>query len=80
MGMAVTYYTADMVRALPDDGQRYEVVTPAPRLWHQEVVRRIGRLLEDYTERVGLGHVFHSPAALSWGDDTLVHRTCSSCR
>ena len=25
MGMAVTYYTADMVRALPDDGQRYEV-------------------------------------------------------
>ena len=68
MGMAVTYYTADLVRALPDDGQRYEVVhgellvTPAPRLWHQEVVRRIGRLLEDYTERVGLGHIFHSPA------------------
>ena len=36
MGMAVTYYTADMVRALPDDGKRYEtvhgelLVTPAP--------------------------------------------------
>ena len=57
MGMvAPAYYTADMVRALPDDGKRYEVVygellvTPAPRLWHQEVaqstrskvVRRIG--------------------------------------
>ena len=27
MGMAApAYYTADMVRALPDDGNRYEVV------------------------------------------------------
>ena len=27
MGMAApVYYTADMVRALPDDGNRYEVV------------------------------------------------------
>ncbi len=38
MGMAAPiYYTADMVRALPEDGNRYEVVygelvvTPAPR-------------------------------------------------
>ncbi len=38
MGMAAPiYYTAEMVRALPDDGNRYEVVrgelpvTPAPR-------------------------------------------------
>ena len=38
MGMAApAYYTADMVRALPDDGKRYEtvhgelLVTPAPR-------------------------------------------------
>jgi hypothetical protein len=37
MGMAApTYFTADMVRALPDDGNRYEtvhgelLVTPAP--------------------------------------------------
>jgi hypothetical protein len=45
MGMAAPiYYTADMVRAMPDDGNRYEVVygellvTPAPRLWHQALV------------------------------------------
>ena len=38
MGMAVPiYYSAEMVRALPDDGNRYEtvrgelLVTPAPR-------------------------------------------------
>ncbi len=48
MGMAAPiYYTADMVRALPDDGNRYEVVhgellvTPAPRLWHEEVGIRL---------------------------------------
>ncbi len=45
MGMAApVYYTADMVRAMPDDGNRYEVVygellvTPSPRPWHQIVV------------------------------------------
>ena len=78
MGMAVTYYTADLVRALPDDGQRYEVVrgellvTPAPRAWHQEIVERIGRALADYTRHAGVGHVFRAPADISWSDDTLV--------
>jgi hypothetical protein len=44
MGMAAPiYYTADMVRGLPDDRNRYEtvrgelLVTPAPRLWHVEI-------------------------------------------
>ena len=48
MGMAASiYYTADMVRALPDDGNRYEVVygellvTPSPRPWHQVLVQRL---------------------------------------
>jgi hypothetical protein len=47
MGMAATtYWTAEMVRQLPDDGNRYEVVhgellvTPAPRLNHQLLVTR----------------------------------------
>jgi Uma2 family endonuclease len=79
MGMAApTYYTADMVRALPDDGQRYEVVhgellvTPAPRAWHQELVRRLILELSAYTAREGVGHVIASPADISWTDDTLV--------
>src|SRR2546422_10097967 len=49
MGMvAPVYYTADMVRALPDDGNRYEgghgelLVAPAPRLWRSEE-RRVGK-------------------------------------
>jgi len=55
MGMAApTYYTADMVRAIPDDGNRYEVVygkllvTPAPRPWHQVVAHRLSVALELY--------------------------------
>jgi Uma2 family endonuclease len=79
MGMAApTYYTADMVRALPDDGKRYEtvhgelLVTPAPRLQHQEVVRRLLVALSGYVSRVGIGHVLASPADISWGPDTLV--------
>ena len=79
MGMAApTYYTADMVRAMPDDGNRYEtvhgelLVTPAPRLWHQEVVGRLYVALRQYLEEHRIGHAFQSPADISWGDDTLV--------
>jgi len=80
MGMAApTFYTAAMVRALPDDGNRYEVVhgellvTPAPRLSHQTVVTRLVVALERYTEREGVGVVLAAPADISWGSrDVLV--------
>ena len=79
MGMAVpTYYTAEMVRALPDDGSRYEtvhgelLVTPLPRLWHQEIVRRLIVALSAYLDRHPVGYVLQSPADISWSDDTLV--------
>jgi Uma2 family endonuclease len=76
--VAPTFYTADMVRALPDDGRRYEtvhgelLVTPAPRPWHQVVVGRLSGLLNGYCDLVKVGHVFHSPADISWGADTMV--------
>ena len=79
MGMAApVYYTADMVRALPDDGNRYEVVhgqllvTPAPRAWHQEIVLRIAELVRGYLRRQPIGHALVSPADISWTEDTLV--------
>ena len=79
MGMAVpVYYTADMVRALPDDGNRYELVygellvTPAPRLWHQEVVGRLYEELRRYLRNNQVGHALGSPADISWTSDTLV--------
>ncbi|MGH7628037.1 MAG: Uma2 family endonuclease [Gemmatimonadales bacterium] len=79
MGMAAPiYYTAEMVRALPDDGNRYEVVhgellvTPAPRLWHQEIVLRLAEALRQYLRGEPVGHLLCSPADISWGPDTLV--------
>ena len=78
MGMAVTYYTADLVRALPEDGRRYEVVhgellvTPAPRAWHQEVTKRLLVALDAFLSQHPAGHVLASPADISWSADTLV--------
>jgi len=79
MGMAATtYYTAEMVRSLPDDGNRYEVVygellvTPAPRLWHQELCVRLVAALRTYLVREPVGLVLVSPADISWGRDILV--------
>lgn len=79
MGMAApTYHTADMVRAMPDDGNRYEVVygellvTPAPRPLHQVLVKRLSFVLERYLRSCPIGELFTSPADISWGPDVLV--------
>ncbi len=79
MGMVVpVYYTAEMVRSLPNDGKRYEVVhgelfvTPAPRAVHQLIVRRLTVALDVYLARHRVGAVFSSPADISWSEDTLV--------
>lgn len=79
MGMAVpTYWAAEMVRQLPDDGRRYEVVhgellvTPAPRFDHQLLVSRLALALGGYLEREPVGIVLTSPADISWGRDVLV--------
>lgn len=75
---AAPFYTAEMVRNLPDDGNRYEVVhgellvTPAPRLWHQEIVNRLAYALRTYLTREPVGHVLSSPADISFAPDTLV--------
>ena len=73
-----TYFTANAVRALPDDGNRYEtvhgelLVTPAPRFWHQFVLDRLHRILGGYLTDHGLEALLRSPADISYGPDTLV--------
>jgi Uma2 family endonuclease len=72
------YWTAEMVRALPDDGKRYEVVygellvTPAPRPRHQRIAGRIFVALSRFLEHNPVGEVLYSPADISWGPDMLV--------
>ncbi len=79
MGMAApTFYTAQMVRALPEDGYRYEtvrgelLVTPAPRPWHEEIVYRLVIALREYLREEPVGHAFGSRSDISWSPDTLV--------
>jgi len=79
MGMAAPiYWTAEMVRQLPDDGNRYEVVygellvTPAPRLTHQLLVSRLAVAIAKYLEHEPVGVMLTSPADISWGQDVLV--------
>jgi Uma2 family endonuclease len=79
MGMAAPlYYTADMVRAMPDDGNRYEVVygellvTPAPRPWHQVLLSRLTLALGNYLSDQPAGVLLSSPADISWGPDVLM--------
>ena len=79
MGMvAPVYYSAAMVRALPEDGKRYEtvhgelLVTPAPRAAHQAVCRNLLVRLDAYLRRHPVGEAFASPADISWAPDVLV--------
>lgn len=54
-------WTYEELRALPDDGNRYEVIagdlymTPTPRSAHQRVAFRLGHLIESYIEANHLG-------------------------
>jgi Uma2 family endonuclease len=80
MGMAhpAGGWTAEMVRTLPDDGKRYEVVdgellvTPSPVRRHQRMVAHLLRLLADYAEQGGFGEALCSPADIGAGERTVV--------
>lgn len=73
-----SYYSAASVRALPDDGNRYEtvhgelLVTPAPSYVHQRVLERFHRVLGDYLAAAGIEELLAAPADISCADDTLV--------
>ncbi len=78
MPLAPEYFTADMVRALPDDGNRYELVhgellvSPSPRVRHQVVLSRLHVALAAICAQQSLGQMLWSPADISWSEDSLV--------
>ena len=71
-------WTADEVRALPDDGNRYEVVdgellvTPSPAFAHQRAIAVLFRALDAYLRAGGIGEVVLSPADIAFGPGTMV--------
>lgn len=70
MAMRATHsdWTVDMLDALPDDGNRYEIidgrlfVTPAPSDVHQLVVGAMHGRLREYLRPTSVGRVIISPA------------------
>ena len=80
MGMPAqqTEWTADMARALPDDGNRYEVldgelfVTPAPGWAHQQVLLKLCLFIQPYVERHHLGWTSLSPADVEFSSKRVV--------
>ena len=87
MGMphAAERWTAEMVRALPDDGHRYElisgelVVTPAPRALHQVAIAELQALLRRPAQDRG-AHLLVSPADISLGEDEILQPDLFICR
>jgi Uma2 family endonuclease len=79
MGMPDTAgkWTREMVLALPEDSNRYELfdgellVTPAPTAPHQIAIAHLWEILLPFVRRHGLGRVLTSPADLSLGGQQL---------
>jgi len=78
MPHAAADWNVEMVHALPDDGNRYEIidgelfVNPAPRLLHQAAVLQLLLRLDPYVRANRLGMVLASPADIIFDARTLV--------
>lgn len=76
MSAARADWTVDMLDALPDDGQRYELidglvyVTPAAGLPHQLIAGELHHLLKLYLRGSMVGRVLISPSDVRRGDHT----------
>ena len=75
MGMPLphTEWMVDMLNALPDDGNRYEVidgelfVTPAPSNVHQRAVQELVAMLLPFAKQLRLD-LLHAPCAVTFSD------------
>ena len=70
-------WTREMVLALPDDGNRYELfggellVTPSPSPKHQVVLSALFGRLAPYVAQEGIGYILWSPADLALDGEQL---------
>ncbi|MEP7346733.1 MAG: Uma2 family endonuclease [Gemmatimonadaceae bacterium] len=77
MSARTTEWTVEMVHALPDDGNRYEVidgellVSPSPSRLHQRAVGNLCMLLRAYANVIGL-EVLTAPLGVNFSPRTEV--------
>ena len=71
-------WTVERVLALPDDGNRYEVVdgellvTPSPTFHHQDAILALAWRLKPFVDSSGTGYLSLSPADIELDERTLV--------
>ncbi len=89
MGMphAAERWTADRVRALPDDGNRYELiggellVTPAPSGAHQAMLSALFERIAPFVRASMPGaRLLWSPADLAFGEEEILQPDLFVCR
>ncbi|MFN8572918.1 MAG: Uma2 family endonuclease [Gemmatimonadaceae bacterium] len=67
-----TEWTLEMLHALPEDGNRYELidgellVSPSPSLHHQRVLARLNECVSRYVRSIGGYETFFAPAAVAF--------------
>ncbi|MEO8620833.1 MAG: Uma2 family endonuclease [bacterium] len=77
MATGTRRWTLDDLNALPDDGNKYEVVrgelfvTPAPTPTHETVCARLSHILSEYVTREKLGLLYHPRAVLQFEDSEV---------
>jgi Uma2 family endonuclease len=73
-----TEWTAEMVRAIPDDNNRYQVVdgelfvTPPPSWCHGDIVLELSLVLSHYLKKNPVGHLKIAPQGVELDYRTLV--------
>jgi Uma2 family endonuclease len=78
MAAPYTRWTVERLRALPEDGRRYEIidgdlyVTPSPSVRHQGTVLALAVRLRAYLAAHRAGYVIIAPADVEFSDDTVV--------
>ncbi len=71
-------WTYNHYAALPEDGQRYEIVdgvlfmAPSPGKWHQNAIGEIFSYLRTYIKLTGLGQVYMAPFDVLLAPNTIV--------
>ncbi|MFL5801563.1 MAG: Uma2 family endonuclease [Roseiflexaceae bacterium] len=76
MTTELRWTTADL-DVLPDDGKRYEIidgelfVTTQPHWRHQFICTRLGRLLDEWSERTDAGLTLAAPGVIFAEDDAV---------
>lgn len=76
--VAAIRWTVEMVRGLPDDGNRHEVVdgelfvTPAPTWEHQAASRKLFLRLHGYLAPRAIGEAILAPAEVEFANDRMV--------